>query len=148
MRKALAALAVLATAAAPASSLAAITKKKKHKFTETALGTTIAPAGAQAQVILQTKGSLGPGAATLGVIPGATSGTVSGADYHALGSIKTAIQFKFGTTAPDGSAPVSGTGTITGGTGRYKGAKGKYTFTGVQDKQAVYTITLTGTITY
>jgi hypothetical protein len=43
---------------------------------------------------------------------------------------------------------VSGTGKITGGTGRYKGAKGAYTFTGVQDKQAVYTITLTGSVTY
>jgi hypothetical protein len=37
-----------------------------------------------------------------------------------------------GTLQPDGTATFSGSGTFTGGTGRYKGAEGSFTFEGSQ----------------
>jgi hypothetical protein len=68
-------------------------------------------------------------------------------DYYAAGTESGTLT---GTAVaqPDGSAALSGTGKITGGSGRYKHAKGTLKFTGTQGSDGRYTVTYTGTLTY
>jgi hypothetical protein len=70
--------------------------------------------------------------------------------FVAQGSVTITLQ---GTLAiqPDGSLKFAGTGKITGGTDRYKSAKGSFTFTGTSPSGGpghVDTFHYTGTITY
>jgi hypothetical protein len=68
--------------------------------------------------------------------------------FAPLGSVK-GHQTGTGKLNPDGSVSLSGTGTITSGTGTYKGAKGSYTFTGKYPKNStVLTTTVDGSVTY
>ena len=55
-----------------------------------------------------------------------------------------------GTLMPNGDITFTGTGKITGGTGRFKGASGSFTFTGMQQagSNGVSTQHLVGTIKY
>ena len=54
-----------------------------------------------------------------------------------------------GTLMPNGDIAFSGAGRITGGTGRFKGASGSFTFTGTQQAgSSVSTQHLVGTIKY
>ena len=54
-----------------------------------------------------------------------------------------------GSVAPGGSISVTGSGQITKGTGKYKGAKGKFTFEGTTPANStVTTFTVTGSIKY
>jgi hypothetical protein len=68
-------------------------------------------------------------------------------DYYLAGTERgtitgTAIQ------QPDGTFTLSGSGKITGGTGRYRKAHGTITFTGTQATDGRYTVNFTGTLTY
>jgi hypothetical protein len=68
-------------------------------------------------------------------------------DYYTAG-IESGTLTGTATPQPDGSATLSGTGKITGGTGRYKRVKGTLKFTGTQGADGRYTVTYTGTLTY
>ncbi|TMK41827.1 MAG: hypothetical protein E6G56_03680 [Actinobacteria bacterium] len=74
--------------------------------------------------------------------------TGKGTAFFAHGSVSGKIQGT-ATPQPDGTINYAGTTTITAGTDRYKGAKGKITFTGTSPGLGkVTTIHQTGTITY
>lgn len=54
-----------------------------------------------------------------------------------------------GTLNPDESVSFSGTGKVISGTGRYRGAKGSFTFSGTQPKDSnVATFTIKGSFKY
>jgi hypothetical protein len=68
--------------------------------------------------------------------------------FYKKGSLKGKLAGS-GTPNPDGSISFSGTGTITKGTGKYKGAKGKFSFSGTQAADAtVTTFEVTGSVKY
>lgn len=68
--------------------------------------------------------------------------------FGPLGSIRVTFQGT-ATEHPDHSATLHGTATITGGTGLYKNASGRNSFTGTQPANSpVTTQHLTGTINY
>lgn len=71
-----------------------------------------------------------------------------GTAFYRDGTLK--VSFKNTNVAqPDGSQQFSGSGAITGGTGRFKGAKGTFTMTGASDPQSgIITLTVTGKVTY
>lgn len=79
--------------------------------------------------------------------PGVFSG--KGVSFGPNGSTRNTFEGT-GTVMPNGDITFSGSGTITGGTGRFKGASGSFTFTGSQeaDSNGVSTQHLVGTITY
>lgn len=52
------------------------------------------------------------------------------------------------TRNPDGTTTVAGTRTVTHGTGRYRGAKGKLTVTGTTDQKDLTTARWSGTLRY
>jgi hypothetical protein len=68
--------------------------------------------------------------------------------YTAQGTLTGTVKFKI-TPAPNGSATGTGSGKITNGTGRYKGAHGKVNFTGAQAaNSSVFVSHATGTVSY
>jgi hypothetical protein len=71
--------------------------------------------------------------------------------FVANGSLTLTLQGGTLAIQSDGSVKFAGTGKITGGTDRYKGAKGSFTFTGTSPSGSpghVDTFQYTGTITY
>lgn len=68
-------------------------------------------------------------------------------DYYAAGT-ETGTLTGTATPQADGSTAFAGTGKITGGSGRYKHAKGTLKFTGTQGTDGRYTVTYTGSVTY
>ena len=78
--------------------------------------------------------------------PGAFSSR--GVSFGPRGSVKAKFTGT-GKLNPDGSTSFSGSGKITGGTGIYKGATGKLSFTGTEPKDStVATQHITGKIKY
>lgn len=68
--------------------------------------------------------------------------------YTRHGIINSTITIKI-KPAPSGGATGSGTGNITGGTGRYAGAHGAFTFTGAESANStVFVSHATGTVSY
>jgi hypothetical protein len=61
--------------------------------------------------------------------------TARGVVFGPRGSIKTKFSGT-GTVNPDGSTSFGGSGKVTGGTGIYKGATGKFSFTGTEPKDS------------
>lgn len=80
--------------------------------------------------------------------PSAGKLTSRAVGFGPTGSIKTKLSGT-GKLNPDGSTSFSGSGKITGGTGIYKGATGKLSFSGTEPKgSTVATQHLTGKIKY
>ncbi len=77
--------------------------------------------------------------------PGHSSTT--GTQFAPLGSVR-AISTNTATPRPQGGATITGSGTITGGTGAYKGATGSFTSSGTAQPGGGTTQTLTGSIRY
>jgi hypothetical protein len=74
--------------------------------------------------------------------------TARGTVFGPRGSVKTKFSGT-GTVNPDGSTSFGGSGKVTGGTGIYKGATGKFTFTGTEPKgSSVATQHIKGNIKY
>ena len=67
--------------------------------------------------------------------------------YMNKGTFKGTIEGS-GTPAADGSIDVSGTGEITKGTGKYKGAHGDFTMSGNRTTTGVTTLAITGRVKY
>jgi hypothetical protein len=127
---ALAALCVGAVFAAPASAV-----KESTDGTVTIVGLSSQgdpPISGSTRVAGEIKGDLGSGAIvgtnTFGP-PGEFQGKFRA--FFKKGTIKVTLSGT-GTLAPDGTANFSGSGEFTGGSGRYKGAEGSFTFTGSQ----------------
>ncbi len=161
-------LITLAIAVIALSTDAALTlakgKTTKHKVNATVRLTTLDqsptyPSPGSTLVDTGTvKSKLGNGAAvqntTVTGHPTATTYTLkfTATDFYARGTIK-ASATGTATANADGSVTVSGSGHYTGGTGLYKKANGKFTFTGgapapVTGKPNVLTAKVTGSISY
>lgn len=132
---------IVAAVAVPAGNAAT---KKSHK-----INATVTARGLEGNTVTGTiKGALGSGAVVY-VVSGGPNGTQNLAiqsffakgTLKAKGNVTVAVQ-------PDGSATVVGSGNVTGGTGAYKGAKGKFTTTGTIDKNGIIHATITGTAKY
>ena len=92
----------------------------------------------------------GTGATLLVASPGSTPGTIDvrGTAFYRRGTIRLRGT-NTATAQPDGSFTFQGSGTITGGTGRFKGARGSVTFSGTQPaNDPVQTFEIDGTIRY
>jgi hypothetical protein len=78
---------------------------------------------------------------------GAVAFTSKFLDYYALGTEHGTLT---GTAVPgpNNTIMIQGTGRVTGGTGRYRHARGTLTFTGTQGADGRYTVSFTGTLTY
>lgn len=146
----LALAAVAALAIAPAADAA---KKKTHKVMvhATILSHAVGPNGPDAGSVSDPV--LGNGA-TVYTSTGGMTQTVTFQAWFDLGSIKGTGTVTLGTAA-NGQTPFTGTGNVTGGTAKYKGAKGPITFTGYIETGTTPTngtgivhITVTGALTY
>ena len=147
-------LALAAVLALALVTTADAAKKKKHKIT---LNSTIQAHGVNASgnPIAGTLSdpTFGSGAAvyttgTATMVNGKTVEPVTFEAFAALGTVKGSGTVTV--TPGTGSAPatVIGTGKITSGTGKYKGAKGSITTTGTLDSMSYAVIHVTGTVTY
>jgi hypothetical protein len=93
------------------------------------------------------KGALGSGAIVGGLSYAAPEFHGTFRVYLNKGTLKGTME---GTGAPaaDGSIDVSGTGEITKGTGKYKGAHGEFTMSGNRATNGVSTLAITGRVKY
>jgi hypothetical protein len=137
------------------------TSKPKHTFNATVKSATITktgspPASGSSQVQAGTlTSSLGGGAGTskqtfaAGTGPGKFAFTGTNKFFTGSGSFNGSIKGTGGLQS-NGTITFAGTETVTGGTGRYAGARGKLTFTGVLPSVTATVVTLKfkGTITY
>ncbi len=73
--------------------------------------------------------------------------TAMGTLFYAAGTLRYTLN---GTTTggPNGSLRIRGTGTFTGGTGKYLGAHGHFTGSGTKPASSFETFTLKGTVSY
>jgi hypothetical protein len=83
--------------------------------------------------------AIGRGAAIVTVT---TPSTIKGTVFYPAGSLTTKGPITFGTPDANGNTSATGSGKITGGTGKYRGATGSMTSSGH------YKVTVTGTAKY
>lgn len=81
------------------------------------------------------------------VFMSATSFTARGALFYAAGALKYTLHGT-ATPTPDGTLKVSGSGKLTGGSGKYGHAHGSFTFSGTKPANSFETWTLTGKVSY
>jgi hypothetical protein len=134
MRKLLVLPALAALALVPAADAA---RKKTHKLTVNAavVAHSIAPAGASSGTDAGSVSdpSLGNGATIYTTAGSSTAQTVVFQVWVNLGSLKGSGTVTLGAADANGQVPFSGTGKVTSGTGKYKGAKATITFKGTID---------------
>jgi hypothetical protein len=143
------------------SAAEATTSKPKHKFNATVRSTAITktgtpPAAGSSQFSAGSlTSSLGGGASTgtqkfaAGTGPGKFAFTGTNKFFTGNGSFRGSVKGAGGLQS-NGTITFTGSESITGGTGRYAGAKGKLTFTGFLPSvtATVVTVKFKGTITY
>ena len=135
-------LLVIVVAAAMAPTLASAKGKKAHKYSSTVQSATLStangyplPGGSAVTAGTVKTNTFGSGALVDRItITGQPSPTVfefkgKETDFFAAGSMKNTFTGT-ATVQPDGSQVLEVEGTVTGGTARYKGASGHYSFTG------------------
>ena len=141
---------VTAIAATPAQAA-------KHSINSTVViadigSTGSPPVSGSADYAGSIKGSLGSGAVLghndFGPVVGEFAGTIRA--FYNKGTVKGSLVGTGGpNTGPGGGLTFSGTGEITKGSGKYKGAKGTFTFEGTQPANStVTTLTITGSAKY
>lgn len=99
--------------------------------------------------VLISSSVAGPGAGELVLHRSGNVAVLRGTDYYGCGTISITGTVTFGKRRPSGVARLTGSGTLTGGTGNYKDIKGNFTLRGSYDpvtKRA--TFVLKGTATY
>jgi hypothetical protein len=144
MKRYLAVLAIVAVAVVPAAALGAT--KQKHKVNTTLTGAVLYNVGPVfTSAAVAKDAAIGRGAAIVTVT---TPSTIKATVFYPAGSLTTKGTVTFGTPDANGITPATGTAKITAGTGRYHGATGSMTFTGTQDANGYYKVTVTGTVTY
>ena len=110
------------------------------------------PVSGSADFAGSIKGSAGSGAVLghndFGPTLGEFQGTLRA--FYNKGTLKGSLEGTGGpNTGPEGGLTFSGTGEVTKGSGKYKGAKGKFTFEGTQPANStVTTLTITGSVKY
>src|SRR5437588_8170156 len=138
---------------------AAVAAKKKHRITlnATVVAHSIAPANATSGLDAGSVSdpSLGKGATIYTITGSSTSQTVAFQVWFSPGSLRGTASVTLGAADANGQVPVSGSGNLTGGTAKYKGAKGKLSFKGTSDAGTAakpgtgnVTVTATGTGSY
>jgi hypothetical protein len=142
MPRCIVAVLVGATALATAGAADAVKAKQFH-FTETLTGAQIS---ATVAVFKIHDSRVGDGAGVQVVKLNGLSGTDTDTTYYAVGSAKSHGSFKLGAPDANGISVLTGEGRDTGGTGKLKGFKSVYTYTGTFNlKTLVFTATLKGT---
>jgi hypothetical protein len=116
-------------------------------FTET---DTIALARGKTFAVLLSNSLAGKGAGQLvSTKTGKSSIKLSGTDYYACGTISIAATLRSGKRGANGVARLTGDGSITGGTGNYKGLEGTFTLAGTLSARTNRgTLLLKGSATY
>jgi hypothetical protein len=117
------------------------------------IGTTGSPpVSGSADYAGSVKGSQGSGAILGHNDFGPAVGEFHGTNkvFYNKGTLKTTLDGTGGpNTGPEGGLIFSGTGEFTKGTGKYKGAKGTFSFEGTQPANStVTTFTVTGSLKY
>jgi hypothetical protein len=138
----LALVALLVAAVAVPSGVAAT--KKSHKVDGSVVARTL-----EGNTVTGTiKGKIGSGA-VIYVVSSNPNGTQHLAikTFLPKGSLKAKADVTV-TVQPDSTATFTGSGTITGGTGLYQGAKGSFTTNGTIDQNGIIRGTITGSAKY
>ena len=145
---------VTALVAGPTALAATKTTKKKHKVTLDASVQSHAVNAQGTDAGTATDPVLGSGATVYTLSGTASAEHVVFQAWFATGSIKGTGTVALGTAA-NGKTPITGTGNVTGGTGKYKGSKGKVSFNGSVDSGTLTTpgtgdvsFTVTGSFSY
>jgi hypothetical protein len=90
----------------------------------------------------------GDGAGVQTIKAGKSGGTDSEVTYYGNATARSKGTFKIGKPAANGIAKLTGSGRDIGGTGKAKGVKSTYTFSGTDNtKNGVFSVTLIGTYT-
>jgi hypothetical protein len=148
MKRYLAVLAIVAVAIVPATALGVAKQKHTHKLHTSLTGADLYNVGPVFTTAALAKDpAIGTGAAIV-TIDITSPGTLKGTVYYPAGSLTTKGSITIGTPDANGNTSSTGSGKITGGTGKYHGATGSMTFTGTQDASGHYKVTVTGTVKY
>jgi hypothetical protein len=144
MRKGL--IVIVGIAALSAPVVASGAGKRHVHFTTTIVGAAIS--GTQSTYKAHDS-SFGNGAGVQTVKLNGAGGTDSEITYYGNASAKSKGTFKIGTPDPKGVARLTGSGRDTSGTGKTKGLRSTYKYTGTYNtKTTVFKVKLTGTYTF
>jgi hypothetical protein len=147
VRKALlpALVAVLGLAAIAMAGPAGAARSKTFHFTERVTGASISSTHAAFKIHDSRVGN-GAGVQTISVNSTGTGGTDREITYYGNATARSHGTFTLGTPDVNGIAKLTGQGHDTGGTGKLRGFKSTYTFTGTfNTKTLVFTVVLHGT---
>lgn len=129
--------------AAVLAGVAGAAKTKTFHFTEKITGAQISATQAAFKI---HDSRLGGGAGVQTVKVSGLGGTDTETTYYGNASAQSHGSFKLGAPDANGISKVTGQGHDTSGTGKLKGFKSTYTYTGTfNTKSLVYTIVLRGT---
>ncbi len=144
MRRGSIALAVIAALSVPVVASAA--GRRHVHFTTTIVGAAIS--GTQSAYKAHDS-TFGDGAGVQTVKLSGAGGTDSEVTYYGNAAAKSKGTFKIGTPDANGIARLTGSGHDISGTGKAKGLKSTYTYTGTYNtKTSVFKVKLTGTYTF
>jgi hypothetical protein len=146
MKRHFSVLALVAVTVVPATALAASRQKHAHELSTTLTGAVLGNTGPVfTSAAVAKDAAIGRGAAIVTVT---TPSTIEGTLFYPGGSITTKGTITFGTPDANGTTSTTGSGKITAGTGKYHGATGSITFTGSQDANGHYKVSVTGSLKY
>lgn len=147
MRKVLCVVVVLGFAVASAAPAQSATRDINSEIKLAhVVDTGSPPISGSAEYAGTFKGALGSGAVVGGLSYAAPNFQGTFRVLLNKGTFKGTMEGS-GTPAADGSVDVTGTGEITKGTGKYKGAHGEFTMSGDQ-VAGVSTLAITGSVSY
>jgi hypothetical protein len=144
MRRGLIAMVGIAALSVPVVASAA--GKRHIHFTTTVVGAGISATQSAFKVHDSVFGN-GAGVQTVKV--SGAGGTDSETTYYGNATAKSKGTFKIGTPDKNGIAPLTGSGHDVSGSGKAKGLRSTYTYTGTYNtKTSVFKVKLTGTYTF
>lgn len=143
MRRALLAIGTIAVLSVPVIASAA--GNRQVRFTTKVSGAAIS-ANQSAYKVHDSQFGDGAGVQTITVK--GSGGTDSEITYYGNATARSKGTFRIGTPGANGVASLSGSGRDVSGTGKAKGLKSTYTYSGTYNtKTSVFHVTLTGTYT-
>jgi hypothetical protein len=141
-------IAVSAMAALTIPMVASATARRHVHFTSKVVGAAISATQSTYKLHDSVFGN-GAGVQTIKLNATATGGTDTETTYYGNASAKSKGTFKLGAPDANGILTVTGSGRDISGTGKAKGLRSTYTFSGTIDsKTSVIKVTLKGTYTY
>ena len=144
MRRALLAIVVIASLSVPVMASAA--GKKHVHFTSKARGAGLSATQSAFKV---HDSHFGNGAGVQTVKVSGSGGTDTEITYYGNATARSKGTFKIGTPNAKGIAKLTGSGHDIGGTGKARGLKSTYTYSGTYNtKNGVFSVTLIGTYTF